>query len=99
MKKKPYWEMTTAELRKATRKYDKEELGVPGSPLTAADRKLLARAARGPGRPKVGAGAKRVLVSIEARLLDQADDTARRLGLTRSELIARGLRSAIAVMT
>lgn len=42
--KKPFWEMTTAELREATKQYDREELGLPGKPLTAADRKLHVRA-------------------------------------------------------
>lgn len=94
--KKPYWEMTTAELREATKEYDREELGLPGEPLTAADRALLARAARKRGRPKVGQGAKRVLVSVEQGLLAEADATASRLRISRSEFIARGLKAAIA---
>lgn len=53
-------------------------------------------AAKKRGRPKVGEGAKRVLVSIEQGLLAEADATASRLHVSRSELIARGLRAAIA---
>jgi hypothetical protein len=45
---KPYSEMTTAELRKATRQYDRQWSGpgLPGRPLTAADLGLH-RKARG----------------------------------------------------
>jgi hypothetical protein len=45
-KQKPYWEMATAELRETTKEFDAEMLGLPGKPLTAADRRLLARARR-----------------------------------------------------
>jgi hypothetical protein len=38
---KPYSQMTTAELREATRAYDREELGLLGKPLTAAQRKAF----------------------------------------------------------
>ena len=43
---KPYWEMTTAELRAATRRYDAEMPGLPGKPMSAAGRKLHAQARR-----------------------------------------------------
>lgn len=95
-RRKPYWEMTTEELREATKRYDREELGLPGKPLTRADQTLHARAARKRGRPLVGQGAKRVLVSIERGVLDQADATARKLRISRSELITRGIREVIA---
>lgn len=95
--RKPYWEMTTAELREATKQYDREELGLPGKPLTKADRKLHEEAARkGAGRPKVGQGAQRVLVSIERGVLKEADAAARKLHITRSQLVTRGLREMIA---
>ena len=93
---KPYWEMTTAELREATSEYDREELGLPGKPLSREGRALLERAAKKPGRPKVGQGAQRVLVSIERGLLAEADSTASKLHINRSEFVARGLRAAIA---
>jgi len=48
------------------------------------------------GRPRRGSGAAVISVSVERSLLDRADLTARRLGITRSELIARGLRAALA---
>ena len=84
---KPYWEMTTAELREATREFDREELGLPGKPLTAHDRKLHAQARR---RAKMNA--KNIRVSLEGDLVKQADAVARKLHLTRSEVIANSLR-------
>jgi hypothetical protein len=92
--KKPYWEMNTAELREATKQYDQEELGLPGKPLTPADKQLLAKARRR-GRPVVGQGAEKIRVSLERGLLKQADKEAKRLHISRSELIAQGLRSVL----
>jgi len=91
---KPYWEMNTAELREATKQYDREELGLPGKPLTARDKKLHAEA-RKRGRPQVGKGAEKIRVSLERDLLKETDATAKRLHISRSELIAKGLRSIL----
>jgi hypothetical protein len=77
-------------------KYDREMLIDDFKPLSRESRALLERAARKPGRPKVGQGARRVLLSIEGGLLKEADSTASKLHITRSELVARGLRAAIA---
>jgi hypothetical protein len=67
-------------------------------PLTAAEARLEAavnRKARR-GRPMVGQGAKRVQVSVEGGLLKRADAYAARHGLTRAQLVARGLKLALA---
>jgi hypothetical protein len=92
--KKKYSEMTTAELRVATKEYDREELGVPGKPLTAYDRKLHAQAGLR-GRPRVGLGAEKIRISVERELLGKADQQAKRLRISRSELIARCLRKGL----
>jgi hypothetical protein len=93
--RKRYSEMTAAQLRAATRQYDREFTGsgLPGKPLTAADR-ALHRKAR--GRPTIGKGAKIVPVSIERALLTQADAFAHRHKLKRSQLVAQGLRLVMA---
>jgi hypothetical protein len=92
--RKPASKMTTAELVELSRYFDQEN--VPTRPLTAKDRKDLARAARRrPGRPKNGEGALRVLVTIEGGLLRQADSYCRENKLKRAELIAIGLRKAM----
>jgi hypothetical protein len=90
-KRKRYSEMTTAELRRATENYDKEWTGegLPGKPLSKADRAAHKRAR---GRPRVGKGVKIVPVSIERQLLNQADAFAKSHKLKRSEMVAKGLR-------
>lgn len=92
-----FMEMTDAERDAYVAKYDREEISLKDmKPLTKADQALLARAVRKPGRPKVGQGAKRVLVSIERSTLAQADAVARKLHISRSELIGRGIREVVA---
>jgi hypothetical protein len=90
-RQKPYSQMTTAELREATREYDREEVGLPGKPLTPGQRKAF-RATAKRGRPPVGEGAARVLLSIERGLLKKADALAKRRKVNRSQLIADALR-------
>jgi hypothetical protein len=90
-RRKPYWEMTTAELRKVTREYEQEHVGLPGKPLSPAQSKQFERARKKLGRPVKGLGHKVISVSIERGLLTQVDALARRRKLTRAELIARGL--------
>lgn len=48
------------------------------------------------GRPRVGAGARRIQITVERNLLAIADRRAREERISRSELIARGLRMALA---
>ena len=56
----------------------------------------LRRAKRRRGRPPLGSPAQRIQVTVERRLLAEADGLARRERISRSELIARGLRLALA---
>jgi hypothetical protein len=97
-KRKNYSAMTTAQLRAATREYDREwtDPGLPGKPLTAANR---AQHRKARGRPMIGKGAKIVPVSIERQLLSQADAFAQRHKLKRSEMVAQGLRLVMASQT
>lgn len=95
-RRKPYDRMMTAELAEATQQYDREELGLPGRPLTLRDKALHRQArARKPGRPKYGQGAAAVTVSIERGLLKQADALAKRRKVGRSRLFAEGLQSVL----
>jgi hypothetical protein len=94
-KRKPYDQMNAAQLETAKAEYDKPwtESGVPGKPLTAAQRAVHGRAsAKAMGRPMVGEGAKIVPVSIERGLLKEADTFAKRHKLKRSQMVAQGLR-------
>jgi hypothetical protein len=65
-------------------------------PLTPAARRALARAAGKGGRPRIGAGARRVNITVEQALLKKADTYARKHGLTRAAVVAEGLRKIIA---
>jgi hypothetical protein len=87
--------MTTAELAKATREFDKEFAFLKTHPLTAKDRQRH-ECARKRGRPVVGLGAEKIRVSVERSLLDRADSFAEQHGISRSEMIARGLRAVMA---
>src|SRR5437870_382245 len=60
-------------------------------PLSPKSRKLWQKAKRRRGRPRIGAGAAKVLVSVERGLLRRADALAKREGISRSQLFARGL--------
>lgn len=92
---KPFGQMNATELATATQKYDKPFGGWDEfKPLTARDR-AIHRAARKRGRPKVGRGAKRVMITMEMNLLKEADARAKRLGISRSELIANSIRSTL----
>ena len=92
---KPYTEMTTAELRRATAEFDREFIADAFGPPTATQRMRLEEARRKRGRPRVGGGAKTISVTIETGLLAKTDRLARRLKTTRAALIARGLQSVV----
>lgn len=94
MKRKPYSQMTAAELAAATRQFDTDYAFDKAKPLSVEDRKRHAQARRR-GRPRIGLGAEKVRVTIERGLLRKADSYARAQGISRSELIARGLREVL----
>ena len=91
-----YGRMTAAELDEAVAKFDQEFIVETAKPLTPKERRTEQRANRKRGRPRVGAGARRVLVSIEAALLRRLDVYAEKHGLTRSAVIACGLELLLA---
>src|SRR5258708_425071 len=94
---KPYWEMNTEELAEATKEFDQEFIADTFKPLTPEMRKRWEMAKRKPGRPREGAGAQVIAVSVEKTLLKRSDALARKMGLTRAGLIARGLKAVLAV--
>ena len=91
---KPYWEMTTAELREATKEFDQEFIGDTFGPPTAEQR-AQDRRARKRGRPRTGLGAKTISVTVEKRLLAKTDRLAKKLHVPRAVLIARGLQAVV----
>ncbi len=95
-KPKTFFQMTPAERDADVRRYDKGVDFAKTRPLSAKGRLLWERAKRGrPAKPP-GEKSSRVLITLEPALLKQADRLARSQGLSRSELIARGIRSVIA---
>jgi hypothetical protein len=95
IRQRPYWEMTAAELAKATVDFDREGTILQTSPLSRKMRNRWAKAGKR-GRPRMGKGSKRVLISMERGLLQRTDRLARRRGIGRSELIAEGLETILA---
>ena len=95
MKKKPYWEMTTAELAEATKEYDKPFAEDLSRPLTPEEKKRWRRVKRKRGRPKNGLGFQRVTISMERGLLSKVNALAKKRKVSRSRLLAIVLEEAI----
>jgi hypothetical protein len=87
--------MTTRELEEATKDLDEEFAFLKGRPLNRRERQRHAKA-RKRGRPQIGEGAEKIRVSIERGLLVKSDAYARKHGMSRSELIAKGLKAIMA---
>jgi len=86
----PYNTMTAQELDAEVERFDRES--PQGKPRTDAQKTQHRRAKRRAGRPVVGKGAERVTITMERGLLRAADQFARKTNMSRSELIARGIR-------
>jgi len=88
--------LSGAVLAKAIAEFDQEFVADTfGSPSPgAAMRWQDARRAR--GRPKRGRGAKVISISVERSLLERSDLLARRMDVSRAELVARGLKAMLA---
>lgn len=88
-----YSDLSPGELEKIAEPFDREM--VPDKPLTPAMRQQLRRAKRKRGRPIIGEGAQQVLVTIERRLLRDADAYAKQHNKNRSQLIVDALRNIL----
>ncbi len=83
--------MDARELDNEVAKFDQEFIAQAAGPLTPEERSRDQNAKRKRGRPRLGAGAQRVLITVESSLLKRSDAYAHKHGLTRSALVARGL--------
>ena len=92
---KPYWEMTTEELREATKEFDEEFVGDKARPLTPK-MKALWEKAKAKGEPQNGKAEKTITVRLDKALLKRCTVLAKRKHLSRDALIARGLRALLA---
>lgn len=87
--------LTPEDRERVAAEFDKEFVADTFRPLSAKSRRAWKRAKAKRGRPRVGEGSQRVMMTIERRLLREVDAAARRLGVSRSQLAARGLREVI----
>ena len=92
---KPYWEMTTEELHEATKEFDDPNYYPPALPIPPEELEKLHRAMRKRGRPRNGLGAKTIALTMERGLLERSDRFARKKGISRSQLVAAGLKAVL----
>jgi hypothetical protein len=83
--------LSDAEKDRVVAEFDKEFVLDTFRPLTAAQRRQWRRIKRKMGRPIKGQGHKVISMSLEKGLLKRADAFAKKSGMTRAALIARGL--------
>jgi hypothetical protein len=90
----------TAELNAASREFDRPDLEPRFRKAPVSEQRhhdaALRRARRKSRGPAMNGGAKRIQITVDGDLLARADIVAQREHITRSELIARGLRLALA---
>jgi hypothetical protein len=72
-----------------------EELLRQSRPLNARERQEWRAFKKKLGRPRVGKGTTNVSVSMEKGLLKKADRFAKAHGMSRSELVANGVKAVI----
>jgi hypothetical protein len=94
-KTKSFFEMTGAEREEVAKEFDRESLLEESRPLSPKGKALWDLAKRRRGRPRLGTGAVKVLVTFDPALLDRVDAYAKDVNLKRSQLIARALEKEI----
>jgi len=93
---KPYWEMTTAELREATKQFDEEFIADKGRPLTPEEQALWEQVKAKGEDATNGKPQQTIAVRLDKTLLERCSALAKKKRLTRDALIARGLRALLA---
>jgi hypothetical protein len=94
---KPYWEVNFEELREVTKEFDEPFVKDRAEPLTPEMKAQWERAKLKRGRPMKGHGAKVISLSVERDLLGRADALAEEQGMTRADLVAKGISAVLAV--
>ena|SRR5690348_385748 len=72
-----------------------EQLLTESRPLNASQRATWRRIRKKMGRPRIGRGTTNVSVTLEKDLLRQADRYAKAHGMSRSQLLAEGVRAIL----
>ena len=83
-RQKRFQEMTTAELRQATKEFDREFIADKARPMNPAERARNRQLRRRRGRPRIGKGAEKINICL-----------AKEKGIRRSTLIAQALASVV----
>ncbi|MGD0540856.1 MAG: hypothetical protein ABSB33_04985 [Tepidisphaeraceae bacterium] len=94
-RQKRFQEMTTAELRQATKEFDREFIADKARPMNAAERARNRQLRRRRGRPRIGKGAEKINICLERDLLASVNRLAKEQGIRRSTLIAQALASVV----
>ena len=93
---KDFMAMDAKQLAEATAEFNQECAVDKSRPLTDEEERQWENAKRKRGRPTVGKGVKVISVSLERDLLARATRLAEKLGISRAQLIARGLQGLLA---
>ena len=93
---KPYWEMTTEELRKATKEFDEEFVADKGKPLNREMRARWERAKAKGEQDQRDNEDQVIAVQLDKDLLARCTALAKKKRITRDCLIARGLKAILA---
>src|SRR5205809_1797 len=93
---KPYWEMTTAELREATKEFDEEFVADKSRPLTPQERARWEEIRADLGQAEDRLGQQTIAVRVEKALLERCTALAKKKRISRDTLIARGLKALLA---
>lgn len=93
-------QMIVAQLEAASREFDRPDYSPRFGKAPASQQRhhdaALRYVKRVRGHPPAGAGTRRIQITVERGLLAEADNLARRQRISRSQLIAHGLRLALA---
>jgi hypothetical protein len=93
---KHYWEMTTEELREATKEFDEEFVADRAKPMTAKMKAQWELAKAKLSRDEDEKTEQTVTVRLNKALLDRCTALAKKKRLSRDVLVARGLRALLA---
>ena len=93
---KPYWEMTTEELREATKEFGAEFVAERSKPLTPEMKARWERAKAKLSRTEDGQTEQTIAVRLDKTLLKRCTALAKKKRLSRDALVARGLRALLA---
>ena len=83
------------ELERLTADLDEEFVADKARPLSPEQRRWWQAVKRKLGRPKRGAGAKVISLSVERGLLAKSDRLAKKLHITRAALVDQALRAML----